>query len=261
MILMNNNKISNYNFPDYFPMLVIALITAIISACILSPIYTQISSDIVLMYTILPIIVDYLIIVFDIIYVSILFAVISCSAYNTFKIEESKNTGFLLACAVVFLKHVLNFTVSSIVDNYIDVAFDIPLTLILILLDVISLFIVKAVALKKCKKHFNHAKRMQKAAKYLENVVYDENAEIYPFGSLLNYKNPIIFPIFVGIIITISVLLLQRLYADFIMIGMPGSFFEVAEIVIAYLSDILLGIRGYISAYYAASYVFIKKSN
>ena len=103
--------------------------------------------------------------------------------------------------------------------------------------------------------------RMMKAAKYLENVVYDEDAEIYPFGSLLNYRNPIIFPIFVGIIITISVLLLQRLYADFIMIGLPGSFLEIAEIFISYLSDILLGIIGYISAYYAATYVFIKKSN
>ncbi len=259
--MQNNSNSPKIIYPDYIPMLVMALITAIISSCILSPIYTQISSDIVLMYTVLPIVVDYLIIIFDMIYISILFAVISCSTYNYFKNEENKNLGFMLACAVVFLKHVLNLTVSSIIDSYIDVTFDIPLTLILILLDVISLIIVKALSLKRCKKHFNHAKRMQKAAKYLENVVYDENTEIYPFGSLLNTKNPIIFPIFVGVIITVSVLILQRLYADFVMIGLPSSFYEVAEIVISYISDILLGIVGYVAAYYAAVYVFIKKSN
>ena len=262
MILMHNNaNSSKIIYPDYLPMLIIALITAMISACVLSPIYTQISSDVVLMYTVLPIIVDYLIIIFDMVYISILFAVISCSTYNHFKNEENKHLGLMLACTVVCLKHILNLTVSSIIDSYIDVTFDIPLTLILILLDAASLMIVKAISVKRCKKHFNHAKRMQKAAKYLENVVYDENTDIFPFGSLLNTKNPIIFPIFVGVIITLAVLILQRLYADFVMIGLPASFYEVVEIVISYLSDILLGVIGYIAAYYAAVYVFIKKSN
>ena len=259
--MQNNSSSPKIIYPDYTPMMAMALITAIISSCILSPIYTQISSDIVLMYSFLPIVVDYLIVIFDMVYISILFAVISCSAYNHLKNDESKNLGFMLACAVVFLKHILNLTVSSIIDGYIDITFDIPLTVILILLDIVSVVIVRSLAFKRCKKHLNHAKRMQKAAKYLENVVYDENTDIYPFGSLLNTKNPIIFPIFVGVIITVSILILQRLYADFVMIGMPSSFYEVLEIIISYISDVILGVIGYIAAYYAAVYIFIKKTN
>ena len=257
---MNNNSSSKFIYPAYLPMLIISLITAIISSCVLSPIYTQICSDVVLMYTVLPIIVDYLIIVFDMIYVSLLFAIISCSAYAYLKEEERKYVGFLLAGAIIVLKHVLNLTVSSIIDSYIDVIFDIPLTLILIFIDVFTLLIVRAIAIKRSKRHLSHAKRMQKAAKYLDNVIYDENNEIYPFGSLLNIKNPIIFPIFVGVVITVSVLILQRLYADFVMIGLPSSFFEVIEIIISYISDILLGIIGYVAAYYAAIYTFIKRT-
>jgi hypothetical protein len=213
------------------------------------------------MYTVLPIIVDYLIIVFDMIYVSLLFAIISCSAYSYLEDEEGKHVGFLLAGAVIILKHILNLTVSSIIDNYIDVIFDIPLTFVLILIDIVTLLIVRTIAIKKSKRHLSHAKRMQKAAKYLDNVIYDESSEIFPFGSLLNIRNPIVFPIFIGVVITVSVLILQRLYADFVMIGLPSSLFEVVEIIVSYLSDILLGIIGYIAAYYAAVYTFIKKSN
>lgn len=258
---MNNSQSTNNFSPAYLPMLIISLVTAVISSCILSPIYTQICSDVVLMYTVLPIIVDYLIIVFDMIYISLLFAIISCSAYFYLKEEEGKYFGFLLAGAIIVLKHILNLTVSSIIDNYIDIIFDIPLTLILIIIDIVALLIVRVIAIKKSKRHLSHAKRMQKAAKYLDNVIYDESNEIYPFGSILNIKNPIVFPIFIGVAVTVSVLILQRLYADFVMLGLPSSFYEVVEIVISYISDILLGIIGYIAAYYAAVYTFIKRTN
>lgn len=259
---MNNNSTSSkFTPPAYFAMLIISFVTAIISSCILSPLYTQISSDVVLMYTVLPIIVDYMIIVFDMIYISLLFAVVSCSSYAYLKDEESKYIGLGLAVAVIVLKHILNLTVSSIVDSYIDITFDIPLTLILILIDIVTLIIVRAIAINRSKKHLSHAKRMQKAAKYLENVIYDENTEIYPFKSLFNIKNPILAPIFCGIIITLSVLILQRLYADFVMIGLPSSFFEIIEIAISYISDIILGFIGYVAAYYAAVYTLINKNN
>jgi hypothetical protein len=213
------------------------------------------------MYTVLPIVIDYVIIIFDIIYISLLFAIISCGTYFYLKGEDSKFTAFNLSVAVVVLKHILNLTVSSIVDNYIDVTFDIPLTLILILADVLLLLIVRRISDNKSKKHFAHSKRMSKASKYLDNVIYDEVAEIYPFGSVLNIKNTIIYPIFVGVIISVAVLILQRLFADFVVLGAPSSFIEVIEIIISYVSDFILGIIGYISAYYAAVYVFIKKYN
>ena len=255
----NNNASSSFIAPAYLPILLISLFTAIISSCVLSPLYTQISSDVMLMYTILPMVLEYLIIIFDIIYISLLFTVISSASYYSLKQEESKRIGLYLTVGVIILKQVLNLTVSSIIDNYIDIPFDIYWTLLLIVIDALTILVVRAIAIKKSKEHLSHAKRMQKAAKYLDNVIYDENTEIYPFGSLLNIKNPIIYPIFIGTVITVLILIIQRLYADFIVLGLPTSFFEVIEIIIAYISDVLLGIIGYVAAYYAAVYTFIRK--
>lgn len=255
----DNTSFARSNLPPYFPMLIISLITAVISSCVLSPMYTQICSDVTLMYTVLPIVIDYLIIVFDIIYISLIFAIISCSAYAYMKGEERKFNGLLLSGAVIILKHILNLTVSSIIDNYIDVTFDIPLTIILIAADLVTIIIVRIIAVKRSARHLAHAKKMEKAAKYLDNVIYDQNADIFPFGSLFNIRNAVLFPIFVGIVLSVSVLIIQRLFADFVVIGLPSSFYEVMEIIISYISDIVLGIIGYVAAYYAAVYTFTKK--
>ena len=102
---------------------------------------------------------------------------------------------------------------------------------------------------------------MQKAAKYLDNIVYDEKSEVFPFRSITNIKNPILFPIFAGIAISVSLLWAQRLFADFIVIGLPSSIYEIIEIIFSYVSDAILGIVGYIAAYYAVSYTFIKNSD
>ena len=258
---MNIEHSAKSKFPPYFAILVISFVTALLSSCLLSPTYTQICSDITLMYTVLPIVIDYIIIIFDIIYISLLFATVTCSAYARLKDEESKNVGFFMASIVIVIKHILNLTVSSILDSYIDVTFDIPVTIALIVADLITIMIVRAVATKKLKKHLAHAKRMQKAAKYLDNVIYDENTEIFPFGSLLNIKNAILSPIFAGIVISVSVMILQRLFADFVVIGLPSSIYETIEIVISYASDVIIGIIGYVAAYYASVYIFMKRTN
>ena len=79
----NNNASSSFIAPAYLPMLLISLFTAIISSCVLSPLYTQISSNVMLMYTILPMVLEYLIIIFDIIYISLLFTVKVKLGFNT----------------------------------------------------------------------------------------------------------------------------------------------------------------------------------
>lgn len=256
-----NRSSVQLTLPPYLPMLMFSMLVAIISACIMSPIYTQIISNIATMYTFLPIVVDYAIIIFDTVYIALIYAIVSYSTYSYLKGCESKYYSLLLVGSVIIVKHILNLTVSSIIDGYIDITFDIPVTLFLILADIITVLIVRAIAINKSGKHLNRAHKIQKAAKYLENVVYDEKSEVYPFRSLTDINNPILFPIFVGIVISVAVFWAQRLFADFVVIGLPSSIYEVVDIVISYALDVLLGVIGYIVAYYAASYTFIKNSN
>ena len=247
--------------PAHLHILLLSVLVVILTSCLLSPIYTQIENDVTFMYTLLPIILDYAILLFETIYLSLLFAVVSYAVYGFYKGEESKTPNIVYIIAVVVLKHVLNLAVSSIIDSYIDAAFDIPVTLLLLLADTLTLAVVWLIAGHKCKKHFAHAKRMKKASKYLNTIDYDESAAIYPFNGFFNLKNPIIFPIFVGSLISVAALIIQRLYADFIVLGAPASFYEVIEIILAYLIDILLELAGYAAAYFAASYIFVSQNN
>ena len=56
-------------------------------------------------------------------------------------------------------------------------------------------------------------------------------------------------------------MILQRLYADIFVLGAPVNFFEIAEMFIAYLADILLGLAGYATSYLAATYIFLRVEN
>lgn len=258
---MNNNtknKRAGY-LSAHIHILLLSVLIIVLTSCLMSPIYTQIENDVTFMYTVLPIILNYVILLFETIYLSLLYAVVSYVVYSIHKGQETKTGNIVYIISIVVLKHVLNLAVSSIIDSYIDVTFDIPVTILLLLADILTLAIVWLVSNHKCKKHFTHAKKMQKASKYLNTVEYNEQATIYPFKGFFNLKNPILFPIFIGSLISVSALIIQRLYADFIVLGAPASFYEVIEIILAYLIDILLGLAGYTAAYFASSYIFISK--
>lgn len=260
---MNNNKHNKTagGVSPHLHILLLSTLLAVLTSCLLSPIYTQIENDITFMYTVLPIVLNYVIILFETLYLSLLFAVVSYVVYGIHKGQENVKSNIVYIITVAVLKHTLNLAVSSIIDSYVDVAFDIPVTLLLLLADTLTLAVVWLIANYKCKKHFAHAKKMQKASKYLNTVEYNESAAIYPFNGFLDLKNPIIFPVFIGSLISVSVLIIQRLYADFIVLGVPNSFYEVIEIILAYLIDILLGLAGYAAACFASSYIFASKTS
>ncbi|MGM9642368.1 MAG: hypothetical protein ACI3XI_04080 [Eubacteriales bacterium] len=230
---------------------------SIIASCILSPLYMQVRNDVTVMYTLIPILLEYAIILFESVYIALLCSVAVYSVYGVMKGTESKSTSIILMVTVAFLKHALNLAVSSIIDGYIDLSFDIPATVMQFLADILLLFIVALVARSKWKIHFDHAEKIQKASKYISTVEYNEFDEIFPFGGLFNLKNYVIFPIFVGSAITLAILIVQRLGAD-LALGLPTTWLEVIEIILSYISDILLALIGYIAAYFAASFIFLK---
>lgn len=254
MSIKTNNK-----FPLTLPIYLIALLLILLISCVFSPLYMQVGNDIVFMYTVLPIILNYIILLFETMYIALLFSGVAYSAYAINKGTEKKIPGIAYPALIIFLKHILNLLISALIDSYIDITFDIPVTLMLMCVDILIASIVWIISDRKSKKYLAKVRTLNKASKYLTTAEYDSKLEIYPFGGLFNLKNPILISIFTGMLISTGTLVVQRLYADIFVLGIPGSFFEVAEMVIAYLLDILLGFAGYVTSYFAASYMFMRE--
>jgi len=253
---------SNRLYDRHMSVVLLSLIVAALNACLLSPLYIQVENNISYEYTVVPIVLEYSILLFDTIYISLLFAVLTFTVYAINKGIVNKYLSLISICSVVCLKHILNLAVSSIIDGHIELSFDIPMTLYSIAIDLIILSIVALIANKKAKKHFAHAKAMTKASKYIKSIEYTEADEIYPFKGFLKIKaHPILLPVFIGAAVTSALLVAQRLYADFVVLGAPTSYFEIIDIVFSYTTDILTGLLSYTVAYFSVSYVFINYKN
>ena len=253
------NKSNSIFSSPQFPIYLLSLIVAVLNSCLLSPIYIQIENNITFEYTPLPIILNYVILLFDVLYIALLFSSVSFSVYSVHKGIEKKSSAIIPTIAIVFLKHVLNLTASSIIDSYIDVSFDIPMTLYLIVIDLLMILVVAIVANHYSRKHFAHAKAMAKASKYLEAVEYNEIDDVYPFKGFWKFKNhPVLLPVFIGAVISAGIFVIQRLYADIVVLGAPSTFAEIIDITISYTTDILYGIVAYATSYFASAYIFLK---
>lgn len=255
---MSNKK---SKIPPHLAIYIISLLLIVLTSCVLSPIYMQVGNDIVYMYTVLPIILNYAILLFETMYLALIFAGVANSVYAINNGTEKKIPNVVYPLSLVFIKHTLNLLVSSIIDSYIDVTFDLLVTIMLMCVDALIIAVVWIIANRKSKLHFAKVKKIMKAAKYLDTVDYDDSLDIFPFGGFFNLKNPIIISIISGAIITTASMILQRLYADIFILGVPGTFFEVAEMFIAYIMDILLGLAGYATSYFAATYIFLREGN
>lgn len=241
------------------PVYLISLLLIILTSCVLSPIYMQVGNDIVFMYTVAPIILNYAILLFETMYLALVLSAVAYSAYAINLGTEKKIPSIVYPMALVFIKHTLNLLVSSIIDSYIDVTFDLPITIMLMLVDALIIALVWIIADRKSKRHLARAKKIIKATKYLNTVEIDDPLVVYPFRGFFNFKNPILISIFIGTVIITASMIIQRMYADIFVLGAPSTFFEIAEIIISYLLDILLGVAGYTTAYFAASYIFLRK--
>ena len=109
--MSNNNK---SRIPPHLSIYIISLLLIVLTSCILSPIYMQVGNDIVFMYTVLPIILNYAILLFETMYLALIFAGVAYSAYAINKGTEKKIPNIIYPLSLVFIKHVLNLLVSSI---------------------------------------------------------------------------------------------------------------------------------------------------
>jgi hypothetical protein len=101
---------------------------------------------------------------------------------------------------------------------------------------------------------------MMKASKYIDTVDYSEMDDVFPFKGFFKIKrNPVLIPAIAGAIITSLIFIVQRLFADFVVLGAPSTIFELVDIFISYLTDILFGLLSYTVSYFALSYIFLNE--
>lgn len=258
--MTKNNTLSAKS--PHFPIYFLSLFVAILNSCALSPIYVQIESNISYEYTILPIILNYAVLVFDTLYISFLVSALTYSVYGIYKGCVDKKESYIYPIVIVILKHILNLIVSSVIDGYIDIAFDIPMALYSIAIDLLILAVIALIANHVCKKHFAHVRAMLKASKYLDSIDYNEMEDVFPFKGFFKIKkNPVLISAFSGAVITSLLFIVQRLFADFVVLGAPSTIYELFDIFISYIVDILFGILAYTASYFALSYIFLKNKN
>jgi hypothetical protein len=191
-------------------------------------------------------------------YIALIFSGVSYSAYAINKGTEKALPNILYPLLIIFLKHTLNLLISSLIDNYIDISFDLPVTFMLMIVDILIVALVWILADRKAKLHFVKLRKLVKASKHLAGE-YDKNINVFPFNGFFNIKNPMLASVFFGALITTSSMILQRAYADIFVLGVPSSFFEIAEMIVSYLLDLLIGLAGYATSYFALSYVFLRE--
>lgn len=254
---MSTNE--KHKFPLHLPVYILALLLIILTSCIFSPLYMQVGNDVTYMYTVLPIILNYVILLFETMYISLLFSGAAYSAYAINKGTEKMIPSVVYPVSIIVLKHTLNLSVSSLIDSYIDISFDLPVTIILMLVDILIVTIVWIIADRKAKHHFTRAKKILKASKYLTIAEHENDIDVYPFRRFFDLSNPILASVFLGALIITASTMSQRAYADIFVLGAPASFFEVAEMILSYLLDLLIGLAGYATSYYAASYLMLRE--
>ena len=258
--MIKNNSI--FSKSPHIIIYFLSLFIAILNACALSPIYVQIETNIAFEYTVFPLILNYLILIFDTLYISFLVAAVAYSIYEIHNGNGNKKATWLYVISIVSLKHILNLIVSGVIDGYIDISFDIPMALYSILIDLLIITVIALISKHLCKKHFAHVKAMLKASKYLEAVDYDEMEDVFPFKGFLKIKkNPVLIPAFAAAIITSLLFIVQRLFADFVVLGAPSTLFELLDILLSYIGDILFGLLAYTASYFALYYIFLNKQN
>lgn len=252
----NNSSISN---TQHLPILLLSIFVALMNSCVISPIYVQIESNIAFEYTLLPLILNYTVLLFDTLYISFLTAVLAYSVYGMHNGFISKKSTYIYLVSIVILKHVLNLSVSSVIDSYIDVTFDIPMTLVSIVIDLLILAIIAIIANNTCKKHCAHVRAMLKASKYLETVDYDQMEDVFPFKGFFKFKkNPVLIPAFAGAVITSILFIVQRLFADFVVLGAPSTVIELIDIFVSYIGDIVFGLISYTASYFSLYFIFLR---
>lgn len=199
---------------------------------ILSPLYINISANIVLRETPLTDIIYLLIQLFEILAFATAASIIIHAAIS----QTAKNARglFGIYCAAGVLRRAVTLFISFITFGYIE-DLEIFSTAIYIVFDVIQMFIITSIVTSIARKHSERIAKKQKAAIRLG----DSLNNTIDFSKIFSRTNPYARCCIATAVVISATKILTRAIFD-IFAGLPEGWIEIASIAVGYLSDLLI---------------------
>ena len=199
----------------------------------LTPLYVHVASDIVISVTFIPLAVELVLDILDILAFVICYSLIIYSAVTRHSAKTFTLCGIYISACLV--RRIATLIMTFITDGVIG-GNDILSVVVYFLLEAAQAVIVTAIASGAAKKYHKRAAEMEKAARRVGDSSNYKNLE---FTQVYSKNNPLqSSALKVGILLS-AVKILTRVIYD-ISYGAPTSASEVLTMVIYYFSDMLI---------------------
>lgn len=222
--------------------LAVPLAAAILSSCFVSPIYIQISNDILYADSILPDIMGYAVNLLDIIFASAQYAAVIIS-FLLFPAASYRRAVRLICVGATITYRVLNQAVDSITDGS-DFLAELNVMLVYIVLETLEFYAVVFVSSLFCREAVKRFSMLRTASRRLGDLSYDWTTEILPYHGIVSKNDPVQMTAMISAAIFMFLKIVSRLIYD-INYGAPDNASQIIQMIIGYTSDVIGGILIY----------------
>ena len=193
-----------------FFVTIVPLAAALLSACIVSPIYTQISADVTYVGSVLPDILSYIVLLLDIIFASAPYA----SVIIVFPASSSRRAVRLICIGATVTRCMLNLLASVITDGA-DFVDGLPVTALYIALETLQLYLVVLISWLVCGEAVKRSSLLRAASRRLGSPEYNWAEQIYPYHKIFSKSNPLQKSAALASAVYSVLLIISRLIYDF----------------------------------------------
>ena len=205
-----------------------------IYSCVLLPLYVFAETDVLLVESVLPIILEWVYPLVDTVSLTLGFGFVIYAIYE-FDLRGAWSVIGVPAVAIAY-KYIADLVISFVMSGE-SMGIDYAYTLVYIILELALLIAIIIIANRFISAYKEQECIRIKGLKFLGK----ENTErpLLPFTSVMDLKNPIQKAIFVTSVIMSAIKIVLRIRLD-IFIGAPSGLREVLTMVIYYISDVLV---------------------
>ncbi len=221
---------------------VTTLAIAILTSCLISPLYVSTGNDVLYASSPLPDILGWLVTLADTIFASVQYAAIILS-FLLFDDRGHRRLTRLLCVGMTLFGRAINQIAGSVFDGT-KITSGILGTLINLALELAELYIVALIASIICREAVRRYTLVASAEKRLGRNDHDWTRAVIPYQKICLGENPIQKSALLSAMIFSLALILSRVIYD-ISLGAPDGAAEVVQMALGYTSDIAGGIIMY----------------
>jgi len=208
---------------------------------LLARFYTVSCTDIALMYTALPEVLEILVNATECVIFAFAYAILIWVAYRRPKCGIRRYViGY--ACSVLF-KYLANYLITWLTDTGMSAQYlleNLSYILTYTVIELLQAALVLVVIVRTMKGYHTFIERQMRIAANLPDVTVDARSYVFPFTKLLTFQNPLQKCALAGGAVVALLKMVSRLIYD-ISYGLPTSVADALWIAVYYLLDIFVG--------------------